>query len=199
VTEKFARIPTRVAAAGNLGALDLRVYIAIAGHANGDGKAYPSLARIAALTGAKRKNIPRSISRLEDASLLRRSRRQTERGGWDRSTYEIIFAEPVGSCEISGSEANRAADAFDAFWRIYPSRSPHENPKKPAALKFEAAVKRGIDPEVIIAGAKRYAAYAGREIKDCRYVKTAVTWLNQEQWNEQYGPPKPAPLRAGMI
>lgn len=171
--------------------------VAIAAHANGDGKAYPSLARIAAATRIDRRHVPRSISRLEDAGLLRRRRRKGERGGWDRTTYELIFEDQQLS--RSGAPSATASDDFEIFWRAYPSRSPHENPKKPAALKFASLVKAGADPAKIIAGARRYAAYVTLEVRDRRFVKTAITWLNQEQWQEQYGPAEPAPLRAGMI
>jgi hypothetical protein len=199
--KRFAAVPLHAATLSGLGAHDLRVLIAIAGHANGDGKAHPSLARIAALTGLDRRHVPRSIARLEDAGLLRRNRRKGERGGWDRSTYEIVFEEPVSrnTPESAGAPVNDARDEFDVFWRAYPTRSPHDNPMKPAALKFAAAVKRGVEPEVIIAGARRYADYARHNISDRKYIKQAVHWLSAELWNEKYGPAEPAPLRAGMI
>jgi hypothetical protein len=199
--KRFAAVPPRAATLSGLGAHDLRVLIAIAGHANGDGEAYPSLARIAALTGIGRRHVPRSIARLEDAGLLRRNRRKDERGGWDRSTYEIVLEEPVSrnTRESVGAPVDDARDDFDVFWRAYPSRSPHDNPRKPAALKFAAAIKRGVKPELIIAGTQRYADYVRRNVSDRKYVKQAVHWLNQEQWNERYGPTEPMPLRAGMI
>lgn len=71
MTERFAKVPPRAAGALELGAQDFRVLIAIAAHADNDGKAFPSLSRVASLTGIARKNIPRSISRLEKAGLLR--------------------------------------------------------------------------------------------------------------------------------
>jgi hypothetical protein len=201
VSKRFAQVPLRAAALSGLSAQDFRVLVAIAGHANGDGKAHPSLARIAALAVATRKNVPRSILRLEDAGVLRRNRRKGEHGGWDRTTYEIIFEEPASTSATENAEAavNGAGDDFDVFWRVYPSRSPHDNPKKPAAFKFAAAVKRGVEPEIIIAGARRYADYVGRNVQDRRYIKQAVHWLSAEQWNEQHRPADPARLRAGMI
>lgn len=45
-----------------------------------------------------------------------------------------------------------------------------------------AALKRGEDPEAILAGARAYArAEAGG---DPQYVAQAVTWLNQERWKD---------------
>jgi len=71
---------------------------------------------------------------------------------------------------------------FQAFWRVYPSRRPHSNPKKPALTKFETALKRGVSAWDIIRGAKHYAAYVEREGTDPKYVAQAQTWLNQERW-----------------
>src|SRR5262249_18505265 len=47
-----------------------------------------------------------------------------------------------------------AREQFEIFWRIFPSRRPHSNPKKPALAKFIAAVKGGADPAQIIRGAE---------------------------------------------
>jgi Helix-turn-helix domain len=72
----------------------------------------------------------------------------------------------------------------EVFWRAYPSRAPHPNPKKPALLKFEAAVKRGVDPTAIIRGVENYARYVERHVTDPQRVAQAVTWLGQERWND---------------
>lgn len=90
------------------------------------------------------------------------------------------------------------ANRFETFWRTFPSRRPHPNPKKPARLKFEAAVGRGVDSTAIIAGAERYAAYVRQHEPNPRYWKQAVTWLNQELWTETYEQQEPR-LVVGMI
>ncbi len=70
------------------------------------------------------------------------------------------------------------------FWRTYPDRRPHSNPKKPALAKFETALKRGVAAADIIRGAERYAAYVKREGTDPKFVAQAVTWLNQDRWTQ---------------
>jgi hypothetical protein len=88
---------------------------------------------------------------------------------------------------------------FETFWRVYPSRAHHPNPKKPAAQQFAAATKRGIDPAAIIAGARRYAAYVAGEGTNPKFVKQAMFWLSQELWDEPYEPANASPkLRVGM-
>ena len=94
---------------------------------------------------------------------------------------------------------DESSDWFETFWRYYPSRKPHDNPKKPARLKFEAAVKRGVDPTMIVRGAENYASYAASHIRRAEFIKTAEVWLNKECWNDHQQPPEPEPLRAGMI
>ena len=76
------------------------------------------------------------------------------------------------------------ADQFENFWRAYPSRRPHSNPKKTARAKFEAAVKRGVAAADIIRASQNYAAYVEREGTDPKFVAQAQTWLNQERWTQ---------------
>jgi len=105
--------------------------------------------------------------------------------------YEDDISEPLPNnsgnlpAEEGGrrKEVNSTDDFFETFWKIYPPRLPHQNPKKPAKLKFAAAVKRGVDPQTIIDGATRYAAYVDSEETDPQFIKQAVTWLNQECWD----------------
>ena len=87
---------------------------------------------------------------------------------------------------VNGSGRDDDPDRFEEFWGTYPSRAPHPNPKKPARLKFAAIVKGGTSPDVIIAGAARYAKYAASERTDPRYIAQATTWLNQARWTEPY-------------
>lgn len=74
--------------------------------------------------------------------------------------------------------------SFDEFWNVYPHRGKLPDPKKPAREKFERKVRDGTDPQEIIAGAKRYAELVSAEGIEERLVCQAVTWLNQERWND---------------
>lgn len=75
-------------------------------------------------------------------------------------------------------------DHFARFRAAYPRRAG-ANPSKPARIAFEKALKRGANPERIIAAAARYGAEQ-RQLKNegTPYVCMAVTWLNQERWND---------------
>jgi len=99
----------------------------------------------------------------------------------------------------SGDRPDDTARQFDKFWRLYPSRGGQANPKKPAREKFAAAIKRGVDPELMIRAAGNYAEAMRRSGTAGRFIKTTEVWLNKASW-EQYGAPdEPEPLRAGMI
>jgi hypothetical protein len=87
---------------------------------------------------------------------------------------------------------------FEIFWRTYPHRGEYPDPKKPARLKFEAAVKQGADPAAIIVGAERYRAAVEANGTDARYVAQAQTWLIQERWKDCHEAPEPPRLRVGM-
>jgi hypothetical protein len=94
-------------------------------------------------------------------------------------------------------DKDAANSEFDLFWQTYPHRGEHSDPKKPAQLKFEAALKRGVDPAAIIAGARRYRAHVEQEGTKPQYVAQAKTWLNEERWAQLHEPEAPR-LRVGM-
>jgi hypothetical protein len=230
---RFARVPLRAANAARVGARALRVLIAIAAHATRDGHAYPSLARIAEVTGIDRRGVPVEIAALVTAGLLLREPRAGKTGA---NRYTIVFDAAVTrqgmspdtprrvrvtrqdmksdtsghalteSTESRTDSALRAesvngrgdAGSFDEFWRVYPSRRPHSNPKEPARLKFENLIKRGVDPAKIVTGAQYYRETIERERTDPRYVAQAVTWLNQKRFEDDQLPPEPPRLRVGM-
>lgn len=82
----------------------------------------------------------------------------------------------------SGPSTDVSASRFDEFWKAYPSRDG-DNPKLPAQMKFDALVKTGVDPELIIAGAKRYAEEMQRKGKvGTEYIAHALKWLSQKRW-----------------
>ncbi|MEH3063677.1 MAG: DUF1376 domain-containing protein [Methylobacterium radiotolerans] len=73
-------------------------------------------------------------------------------------------------------------DRFAEFRAAYPKRNT-AFPTPPARKRWESAIKRGVKAEMIIAGAKAYAAEQSRIGKvGSGYVKTADSWLCQELW-----------------
>lgn len=71
---------------------------------------------------------------------------------------------------------------FQEFWDTYPRRLD----RRKASKAFVAAVKRA-DPDLIIAGALRYANDPNREEN---YTKYAEGWLNGDRWLDEPLPPR---------
>jgi DNA-binding MarR family transcriptional regulator len=94
---------------------------------------------------------------------------------------------------------DQVAEWFQAFWQVYPSRHPHANPRGPAHKSFIEALNRGVNPELIIRGAENYRTTVAHSGTDPRYVAQAVTWLDQERWDDYQQQSQLPRLRAGMI
>jgi hypothetical protein len=88
-----------------------------------------------------------------------------------------------GPHTTAGAEAQPdERDWFDEFWKEYPKRDG-DNPKLPAKMKFDSLVKTGIDPEIIIAGVKRYSVKATEQQHvGTKYVAHALKWLSEQRW-----------------
>lgn len=91
----------------------------------------------------------------------------------------------------NGNNENKSSPSqyFDEFWKEYPKRKG-SNPIKPSQDKFKQALKKGVNPADIIAGARRYAAEMQSENKiGTEYVAQAQTWLKQARWQDYSEPP----------
>jgi hypothetical protein len=75
-------------------------------------------------------------------------------------------------------------EGFARFWNAFPK---HKG-RVAALAAFAAAVERGVDPETLIAGAKRYAVE--RTGEDEQYTKHPKNWLIEGCWDDEAsGPP----------
>src|SRR5215831_18558762 len=61
---RFALIPERIIRCREASRSDLRIYACIRLHADASGRAWPSMATIAEITGIRRQDIPRIVRRL---------------------------------------------------------------------------------------------------------------------------------------
>jgi MarR family len=90
--------------------------------------------------------------------------------------------------EASGCPNKEASEAsFERFWQAYPKRDG-SNPRKPAADKFKSLIERHkVSPEAIVRGAQRYAESVEElEGQERRYIKQAITFLNQDGWKDEH-------------
>lgn len=89
---------------------------------------------------------------------------------------------PIPTPTKSKSSAGYSPE-FEKFWKAYPGRGGEPNPKKPAWLSFQKALRAGVEAQTIIGAAERLAIAAPRRPSyDARFNQMAVTWLNQEAW-----------------
>lgn len=96
--------------------------------------------------------------------------------------------EPRGVAALRDEAVERRAKAgrWLEFKAAYPKREGGQG--WPAAeRKYTALVASGISEEVLIEGAKAYAAHLKATGKiGTQYVKQASTWLNQKGWEDEY-------------
>jgi hypothetical protein len=89
-------------------------------------------------------------------------------------------------------------DQFDAFYALYP-RHTH---RATARRAWDKAIKR-VRPEVIMAGAARYAA--DPNLPPTALIPYPATWLNADAWDDDPCPPDPRrerpadPMRRGGL
>jgi hypothetical protein len=91
------------------------------------------------------------------------------------------------SKSLSSDLPEEIAEQFESFWRSYPRRQG-PNPKKPAAINFGNAVKRGVAPAAIIRGAENYKADVTRDGTPPKFIPQARNWLIQERWTDHQQP-----------
>jgi hypothetical protein len=86
------------------------------------------------------------------------------------------------SRSVADAPGPDASEKFEEFWLAYPPRDG-PNPRKPAELKFRALVKTGVDPELMIAAAKKLATdERARGNIGTRFIPKAMTWFNEQRW-----------------
>jgi Helix-turn-helix domain len=70
-------------------------------------------------------------------------------------------------------------DSFQQFWAVYPKRVAKEAARK----AWAKAIEHGVDPDVVVAGARCYAVLHAGE--DPRYTKHPATWINSGCWEDE--------------
>jgi hypothetical protein len=88
--ERWGRVVLRAASTPGLGRREYQVLIAIAGHADKNGHAYPSMTRIASRAGLDRSKVPSAIAKLEAAGLVRKRPHTSEHGDPNSNLYELV-------------------------------------------------------------------------------------------------------------
>lgn len=95
----------------------------------------------------------------------------------DQIEEQQLSLAPLDAPASTSSKPN-PMDRFDEFYSAYPRRQDRRSAEK----AWKAAIKRGADPEQIIAAARSYARIQiGNER---RYIKLPATWLNAGSYED---------------
>jgi hypothetical protein len=103
----------------------------------------------------------------------------------DRSAIGRTFpandgAEDALKSEDIGAEDERKfAPIFARFWSVYPKRVAKDAARK----AWDRRINDGVDPEMMIRGAQRYAVE--RQGQDPKYTKHPATWINAGCWEDE--------------
>ncbi|MHC2867962.1 hypothetical protein ACVIYH_009095 [Bradyrhizobium diazoefficiens] len=93
--------------------------------------------------------------------------------------------------------ASPSSEDFEALKKVYPRRDGTYGWKK-AEQKFNALVKTGVDPKIIISEAKKLCDVLGGKI-GTQYVPMPASWLNSEDFSKAAVIAFSAPPDDGMI
>ena len=185
----------------------VRVYAILARYADNETmQAFPSRETLAKRANCHWRSIDRAIDELVELGAITKHHRKlgetyqsnvytlrrvltAQSGGTDTRVRGVLTAVSGGT-DTGGNltrttelELNNYIDTtFNEFWSVYPKKAD-----KRAALKaFKSALKRA-SLEVIISGARKYAADPNRED---RFTKNPATWLNADAWENESLPSK---------
>lgn len=108
------------------------------------------------------------------------SKRQGEGQGQGQRSEISSQGSEGQELELTPSKPNghgkrEEPDGFSEFYQAFPR---HED-RRDAARAYAAALKRAT-PEMLLAGAKRYAVERGGQ--DPKFTKLPATWLNKDSW-----------------
>jgi hypothetical protein len=199
----------------DLATIEKMVLLVIADHASDDGtEAWPSQATIAAKASISIRTVQRAVNSLVENGYLwmqkgaggsatcREDRRPHKytinikrlRGDSETTRDERGDIESDNGATLATStgrlsrpmnhpiKPSNETPEFDLFWNSYPIKVG-----KASALKAWAKAAKVETPDVIIAGAVRYATDPNRHPS---FTAHAATWLNAHRWNDSALPPR---------
>jgi hypothetical protein len=93
----------------------------------------------------------------------------------------LLDGQPIKAPAVGSDEDPKWVE----FWTAFPRRDGKADARKAFVA---AVVKKKIDPDVMIAGAARYAQRMRREQTEPSKVKMAQGWINGERWADEPAP-----------
>jgi hypothetical protein len=115
----------------------------------------------------------------------------------------LSASAPAPAEARAAPSARQVKEAVEAQWREFETAYPKRGGDRKAAKgreKFLQLVKNGEDPDRIVEGARRYAAWCDATGKTkSEFVQQMPTWLGNRGWEEDWEPPEFSVVRGGTV
>lgn len=213
---KFSVIPAMAISDARISALALRVFCALASHADKNGECFPSQNRIADVALTTRQTVNRALQCLEELGYIQAHERYRDDGGMSSKHYTInhdiretppvtvgvtppVTSEDYTPCNPATLQLNNTIkqnqlrdiphkDYFEDFWSLYPRKVG----KGAARRAWKAALKTA-GPETLIAAARHIP-----KPEDIEFCPHPATWLDQERWLDESATSTPSATKADI-
>jgi len=217
--EGFAAIPNWMIRDRSISPRNIIVYASLASR-SGLGGIHPSQATLADETGLTERTVRTALRELEELGVIERVRRTAKTRGQSNRLPDGYVLHPNGKLpadfagrsklpakkdeatgknehstlliEVEPVEVDSAKPSFAEFYLAYPRKVG----KEAARRAFEKAAKL-TDSEVIVAGARRYAA--DPNLPDKQFIPHPSTWLSEGRWDDEPEAPRARVIHAPSI
>lgn len=169
---------------------DLLVWLLILAMADKNGVVKHSTQHMAVVSGLKQEDIDGVLVRFHADERV-----ETARGGLKITNYARYKNKATGSLQRAANPADKSSPEslrFEEFRAVFPKRAgTHRWVDAERFFHAEVGVRK-TDPQEIIDGAKRYAAYCASTGRvGSEYVMQAATFLGRNRgWMDPWGAPE---------
>jgi hypothetical protein len=195
---------------GGLSIAAKAVLMALADHADAEGKAWPKLKTLAEITSMTERHVRRQIGVLEERGLLAREDRFRRDGAQTSNMYRLAIERPAGKSEPADKETppkgpppkaptvrgRRTTKAVQGT-PLEPSSSDKEDDADPAVQDARAAFDQVFDAWKAVSPARLSRPRAwplwlrfARRISPARLVAAALRYLREDPDVKRYGSPQ---------
>ncbi len=195
---------------GGLSIAAKAVLMALADHADAEGKAWPKLKTLAEITSMTERHVRRQIGVLEERGLLAREDRFRRDGGQTSNIYRLAIERPAADQELAEKAAppkgpppkapavrGRRTTKSAQGTPLEPSSSDKEDDADPAVQDARAAFDQVFDAWKAVSPARLSRPRAwplwlrfARRISPARLVSAALRYLREDPDVRRYGSPQ---------
>lgn len=150
------------------------VLLALAEHANPDGKCWPSWKRVAAMVGCSRATVARAIRDLEEAGLIRRVAQYHDRGGQTSSVYTLMMGEGLPRLAMTAKAVHPPSQHDTETPRLTKRPPPQSQPEMDPVASEDPAPSLGDTPRTSQREPKNTNIKGGRGVIDVDSIRVEL-------------------------